>query len=165
MDNENLCQEIEHYTSNCNNQRNEQMPKPTDSWSKDCPMSILERIFLELKPQDLCACAQVCWYWNEVSSQNSIWKPHLERDRPKWKSLTNEKSRELLSRFVVCNSEAQTPGSTHRLILHEWTLLSMSFLTRQFDLLSTSVPVLSSLYSCLEVKISPMKTTFANIHI
>ena len=55
------------------------------------PIEILEKIFLNLEPEDLRVAAQVCRHWNEVSSKNIIWKTHLRRSSSVWASIKNDR--------------------------------------------------------------------------
>ena len=57
-----------------------------------CPINVLEYIFSFLDPKQLCICAQVNWYWNEISNQDYFWAHVLAREKKTWTRLTNQTS-------------------------------------------------------------------------
>jgi len=42
------------------------------------PRDIIIKIFSELGVRDLISCSQVCKYWYSLSTENSLWKRHIE---------------------------------------------------------------------------------------
>lgn len=58
---------------------NSRLPTNQDDFTRILPRVITLYIFSFLDPRSLCRCAQVCWYWKQLSELDQLWLPKCVR--------------------------------------------------------------------------------------